>query len=94
MIPSLRLIASALFSHNANLKQDPRKAMVASKPLSIRQISQFDVNFIFFGKTYIRRKCDRRDRIQFHKLFPPSTLDESTPPCGGGMGWEAVTLQE
>ena len=64
--------------------------MVASKPLSIKQVSQFDVNFIFFGKTYTRRKCDRRDRIQFHKPFPPSTLDESTAPSKirlRGDGW-------
>ena len=56
--------------------------MVVSKPLSIRQVSKFDIPFLFFGQTYIRRKCDRRDRIQFHKPIPPSTLDEPTTPPG------------
>ena len=62
--------------------------MVASKPLSLRQVSTFDLYFLFFGQMYIRRKCDRRDRIQFHKPFPPFILDEPTPPGQIRWGWD------
>ena len=51
---------------------------------------------MFFGKAYIRRKCDRRDKIHFHRPFLPSTFDEPTPPRqiskGGWGGWGGCDL--
>ena len=86
----------SFFHPNANLTKDPREAMVTSKTLSIRQVSKFDIYCLFFGQTLIRRNCDRRDRIQFHKPIPPSTLDEPTTPPDQIRwrwdGWESCDL--